>query len=239
LHKITELAAEIAWDLKNDYDAWVCVDGDEGDGKSTIGYWLCKKTDPSFTPYRIAYDTKSLLRIIADAPPGSAIMLDEAVELFYSREAMGRDRVSLNKAVMQMRQKNLFFVLCIPNMMDLDGLLKNRRIKVRIHVTRRGWAQFWFNAKRMWQVQPWWTHKFSDSFPVMPEEVHEEYKRLKAEAFEVHQTELEDAQVVTRLYLMAKKEKIKLTQKMLARAFMKSQGRISQYIKDNKDKVTI
>jgi len=239
LHLVAELAEEIRRDLKNDFDLWVCVDGEEGTGKSTFAYQFCKLVDPDFNPHRIAYDTKTLLKIISDAPKGSAVMLDEAVELFYSREAMGRDRVALNKTVMQIRQKNLLFVLCIPNMMDLDGLLKNRRIKIRAHVTRRGWVQLWFNKPRMWQISPWWEHKFSDAFDKVKGEEWEEYLSLKAAAFEVKETEVETAQIITRLYLIAKKRKIKLTQKLIAQAFLITQGRVSQMIKEYKDMVKV
>lgn len=143
---------------------WVHANfGPEGSGKSRLGYYLCQYVDPSFSARRVAFDITDFNDLIKDKSaegflrPGKAIMLDEAGDLFYSRESMSRQNRELNKTFMTIRQRGLFFVFNIPDFLDIDRGLRRRvrsGILTRLELVKEKegsclrQGKFWFYSQK-------------------------------------------------------------------------------------------
>jgi hypothetical protein len=133
------LANTIRRRLRNDYDVACCIDGVEGFGKSTMAYWLCKKVDPDFDPTtRIAYSIDHFLELIYKTPRYGAVMIDGGMEVLYKRKAMDPFVVRATQIIAMARQRNLFYVITLPQFHNLDVNLREWRIRLWIHLYRRG-----------------------------------------------------------------------------------------------------
>ncbi len=122
--------------LKKDRD-WVCVvDGEEGVGKSVLAQQMAKYLDPNFTIDNIVFNSDEFLKIIKDpkTKKGKAIVLDEAFSAASSRSSLSEVNRAMIGVATEMRQKNLFIILCIPSFFDLDRYFALWRCRALFHV---------------------------------------------------------------------------------------------------------
>lgn len=128
LRKIRELV------LFKDRD-WVgVVDGDEGSGKSVLAMQICQELDPSFDVDRIVYNAEDFINKIKNAKKGQAILLDEGYASANARASLSEVNRALVALATEMRQKNLFVVICIPSFFDLDKYFAIHRSRALFHV---------------------------------------------------------------------------------------------------------
>ncbi len=96
-----ELDKEKRLMILNETDFWLCLFGKEGSGKSNIAYLICKHLDPHFTLERnAAFTVKRFINLMDELPPFSAIWVDEAAFVMFSRNwqtTKVKDIVSLAK----------------------------------------------------------------------------------------------------------------------------------------------
>jgi hypothetical protein len=123
--------------LKNK-DSIVVVCGYEGEGKSTLAINSCSLIDSSFTEKETCFKTKRFFQILKKAQKGSSILIDEGGTMLFSREAMKRDNIMINKIFMIIRNKNLHIVICIPDFFSLDTYIREHRCNLLLYIPDRG-----------------------------------------------------------------------------------------------------
>lgn len=119
---------------------WVGVtDGDEGSGKSVLAMQICKELDPTFNVDRIVYNADDFTDKIKKAKKGQAILMDEGYAAANARASLSEVNRALVALATEMRQKNLFVMICIPSFFDLDKYFAIHRSRALFHV--------YFNSK--------------------------------------------------------------------------------------------
>lgn len=124
--------------LNKDFDTLIIVDGEVGSGKSVLAMQICSFIDPSFDVGKIAFSGEEFRKIVINAQPGTAVLFDEAMSGLHSRSAMQKENKLIVRMLAEVRQKNLFFVLCLPSFFDLDRSVAVYRSKALIHCYTRG-----------------------------------------------------------------------------------------------------
>lgn len=139
---------------KKDFDAVLIFDGMERAGKSTLaimcGWYL---SDCKLTLNNFARGLKDAAKKIQDLPDGSVLIMDEGSLVFNSKSAMSKEQVILGKLMDVVGQKNLVFIICLPDFFDLSKPIATRRSKFLVNVGvdreyNRGSIRFWPEGKK-------------------------------------------------------------------------------------------
>lgn len=123
-----------------DNDTVIVITGKEGVGKSTFARWLAKHINPDFTTAWVVFSGTEFMELAVKLPPGSVIILDEATEGGYSRDAMTTRNKELTKFLMVSRQRRLTTIILFPNIRWLDPYISEHRAAYWALVERRGLA---------------------------------------------------------------------------------------------------
>jgi len=173
-----------------DYDAFLIVSGREGYGKSTIAAQVATYLDSSYDLSRCCFTAEQFIDAVEKAEKYEAIVFDETMGYLSSRGSMSKFNRALIKVMSEMRSKNLFVILCIPNFFELDRYPAMHRSVALIHCYKRGrFAVFNYSAKKYlyikgkkfysyYQTKPDFIGVFVDYFPYNLEEY--EKKKQKA-----------------------------------------------------------
>lgn len=194
---LIKLAAKIYFKIRDDWDMAMCVSGREGCGKSTFVYWLCRLVDDDFNiKDNITYSIKDFEKKLRTLPKYAAVWPDEGSDMFYKRAWNSSERTEINKTLMMARQENKFYAFCAPRMGDTDAYLREWRIRLWVHITDRGIGYVFAYDDTVMTGDPW--HLSDDklrkkknmiakvSFPDMPANDKELYRKLKREYFDKH-----------------------------------------------------
>jgi len=100
--------------IKDKFDVVLILDGREGGGKTTFGCQLCKLIDPTFDLDRVVFDAEEFYKCANTLPPGSALLMDESMNVLFSRAAMSSTNIGMVRMLAMCRAKRLFIVLIIP-----------------------------------------------------------------------------------------------------------------------------
>lgn len=178
---------------------WVCVvDGREGSGKSIFAQQVGKYLDPTLDITRITFNAEDFVQAIKSAPKFSCVILDEAYASINARASLTETNRALIAMATEMRQKNLFVIICIPSIFDLDKYFAIWRANSLFHVYfdkeyNRGTALFFpFSFKKNLYILGKKHYNYSKPKSTKPPirflnryEVDEtEYRKKKAEAFQ-------------------------------------------------------
>ena len=104
-------------------------------GKSALAQQLAIHLDPTFNIDKITFTAEEFMKKLKEPTikKGDCIILDEAFLAANSRSAMS----SINKAMVglatEMRQLNLFIIICLPSFFDLDKYFALWRTDMLIH----------------------------------------------------------------------------------------------------------
>jgi len=197
--KLHEVIREIHHQVtKNDFDEVLCISGDEGVGKSNLGLWLVEfwlqlngeEVTREKARECIGMDALGFAKVLKGAKKYGVVMADEAADI-SSRTALNKQNVAIMKAYQIIRGENIFTIMIIPSIFDLDPFFRKRRVRHLIHVSGRGKFGFW-NTKRlraMVAVNDRMVIKdpmvigplFRESFPKYTGVMLEEYKAMKIE----------------------------------------------------------
>lgn len=171
--------------LKTDRDFVILVTGKEGSGKSTLAVQLAMLIDPGFNIQAdVLYSFNDVVARLNSVQPFSCLVMDEAVELAFSRNAMRNEQKKMIQIFMQIRQKNICFILLIPNIADLDKYFKGWRGDRWVDVVARG-QHIWHEMTRnRYSGDIFWEQKFMDTFRQLNGEHWATYLQTKKEAFE-------------------------------------------------------
>lgn len=174
--------------LKRDRDFILVVDGDEGEGKSTLAWSCCKYVDPTFNAERIAYDQHQFKELVQKSSIGQALLIDEGGWMLFSREAMTRMNKEIVKILMAIRMKNLFVVVCIPSFWKIDDYIRTHRARALFRVPCRGRVMIYGRKKLRRAYKNKVTHRWKirgkpakDSFKKISGPEWEEYLKKKGD----------------------------------------------------------
>ena len=134
---------------KKDWDNLWIVCADEGKGKSNlllhiVDYWVnlkYKKIAAEDIKF-ISLDRIQFVRTLKDCHKFDVIGYDEAGDISNKR-AMGRFNFLLTQAYQIIRGDNLFTILVLPNLFDLDAFFTKRRARGFIQIHERGKFAYW------------------------------------------------------------------------------------------------
>jgi len=184
------------------WDNVIAIVGNEGVSKSTLGLHItqdwyellngcCVETDIK----HICLDREQFLKDLGDLKRYEITVYDEAGDL-NSRRAMSHFNTSIMKAYQIIRADNLFTILVLPSLWELDSFFRLRRLRGFYYVFARGRCAFWgqnrmkkmlqLNANRLiknyFAVKP----TFYDTFPIYRGVMAEGYdKKKQAKTLEV------------------------------------------------------
>ena len=180
--------------VKKDYDAFVLVTGREGYGKSTIAAQIALYVDPTYNIDRCCFTADQFLEAVFTAEKYQAIVFDETMGYLSGRGAMSKFNKVLIKVMSEMRSKNLFVILCIPNFFMMDWYVAYHRTTGLIHTYRRTCFASYDYAKkqRLWikgkrdhnyhAAKPNYIGRFIKYFP-LDKEAYEAKKQLAINSF--------------------------------------------------------
>jgi hypothetical protein len=164
---------------RENQDACICITGYEGSGKSTLALKLAQWLQPGFSADQVCFDAEALLERIKRAPRRSVIMLDEAVNGLYAREAMAMDNRVLTTAAMVARARNLYWILCIPHMHNLDPYFREHRVKSWWHVIQKGEALGHTPKRSPYYPDTYWDPFMRYQYPRVKGPLWDAYDELK------------------------------------------------------------
>ncbi|HYM39367.1 MAG TPA: hypothetical protein VEY12_04365 [Thermoplasmata archaeon] len=114
--------------LSGEWDNWTAVTGAEGSGKSTLAITAAAYTDPTFIRHwqeRIAYTAEeftAIVEFLVDRKKRAmSVILDEAMEAWFSQEWATAVQRALTKLSVQIRYAGLDVYLCSPTLKMLGA----------------------------------------------------------------------------------------------------------------------
>ncbi len=107
-------------------------------GKSTLGQQLGKLVDPTLDLSRICMTADEFKQAIMNAKKGQCVIYDEAVTGLTSGDSVSRIGKLLKSMMMQMRQKNLFVIVILPTVFELNAYAALSRAKFLFHTYEVG-----------------------------------------------------------------------------------------------------
>jgi len=124
--------------LKMDYDGFVLFVAREGYGKTTLSLQSAKYCDPTFNLSRCCFTIEQFIEAVENAERFQAIVFDETMGFLSSRQSMSKFNMALIKIMSEMRSKNLFIFLNIPNFFMMDWYVALHRTTGLIYIYKRG-----------------------------------------------------------------------------------------------------
>lgn len=164
LDNIAELL--VFW-ITHRYDAIIFIEGNRGDGKSTLLWKIlkkCKKFLPQPTPSELKnlkfkplrdlyYDKDKFLKALR-GKKYSIIWNDELIGAGYKRDFYTETQKDIIKAINMYRDSYNLIAGCIPRFADLDTDLQGL-CKLRISVRKRGYALLFAPSTSMFNRDRW------------------------------------------------------------------------------------
>jgi energy-coupling factor transporter ATP-binding protein EcfA2 len=151
-----ELATDIQKTLQADKDFLIAITGDTGGGKSTLAVTMAYKISPNFNMETdIIFSREELTDRIYNAPKYSCIIVDEAINALFKRDAMKKEQKNILKLLDMCRDRNLCLIFCIPSFWALDKHTLQGRFRLRMHIERTGLAFIWKPTKNPFSDDPW------------------------------------------------------------------------------------
>lgn len=132
-----------------DKDYVMMLSGYEGSGKSTFASQLAKYVDHDFGLDRMCFTAEEFKQAVYGAKKGQAIVYDEAVTGMTAGGSITKVGKLLKSMMMQMRQKNLFVIIVIPSVFELNKYAVLHRAMCLFHVYEKKGIYAWvgYNKK--------------------------------------------------------------------------------------------
>lgn len=175
--------------VTKDKDHVVIIEGSERIGKSSLAIQICQAFDKNFTLENIAWDSPQLKKLVYGLPKHSAILADEGVSMFFSRESMRAENRDAVRLLSIMGERNNLLAICVTRLNMMDKYITEGRISTLVRITKRGRYKFYSPKKiktlsynktmRKWKYP---AANYAESY-TLPEdkEFWKAYKKLKVE----------------------------------------------------------
>lgn len=118
-------------------DHFIVICGKEGTGKSTLAIQIAAMLDPDFKVGKICFKMSDYIQQLNYCKKGDAYILDEGNMFLFSRESYSDDNRFMIKLFSILRQKNLYTIICVPNLFTLDSYVRDHRVDTLIYVHSR------------------------------------------------------------------------------------------------------
>jgi hypothetical protein len=123
------------------FDATMAIAGDTGMGKSELAISIClalsEYTGQPFSVERnVVYTREQLDRAIRELPRYSPIVVDEAVNVLFSRDDQKNSKII--KVLEACRSRNLAMFFCMPDFSAMDAKARKSRIRFWIDIRKVG-----------------------------------------------------------------------------------------------------
>ncbi|MHA2019064.1 MAG: hypothetical protein ACTSXY_12420 [Promethearchaeota archaeon] len=122
---------------KKDYDRFILLTGKEGCGKTTLSFQLALYCDPTFNLNRVCFTPEQFLEAVEQAEKYQAVVFDETMWGLGSRNVMTKMNKVLIKIMSEMRSKNLFVFMNIPNFFMMDWYVAQHRSTGLLYIYKR------------------------------------------------------------------------------------------------------
>jgi len=144
--------------LQDDRDLVIAITGEERTGKSTLAIQLGMAIDPNFDLEKnVTYmpTAKEIQKEFSALPKGSAYIIDEAALVMHKHDWMTNLQKMINKMYITKGYLNICTILCIPRFTDLTEYFRNHRVKLWIHILKRGHAFVYARDEDRTSADPW------------------------------------------------------------------------------------
>ncbi len=139
---------------KKDFDRFILLVGREGFGKTTLSIQCAMYCDPTFNLDRVCFTPEQFLESVEKAEKYQAIIFDETMWGLGARNAMQKMNKILIKVMSEMRSKNLFVFMNIPNFFMMDWYVAQHRSTGLLYVYKRGYlASYDYPTKKRLYLQ--------------------------------------------------------------------------------------
>ncbi len=128
--KNLDKARDIVYNKNN--SVVIIVDGKSGVGKSSLAIQIAKFLDPNFTIDNITWTPADFIDK-AESLSKAALVFDEGMKI-NSRSALSKSNKAMIVALSQLRSRNLFIILCINSLFDLDRSIALHRADLLYHM---------------------------------------------------------------------------------------------------------
>jgi len=140
---IAYVVSFLKWRAAHNYDSSVLLTGDEGNGKSTLGFRIVHgvgRWDWANLDYTVD-DVLASYERLNPRNRGMPIFFDEGAREYYSGESVGTPKQkALSQAFMLVRELGGTLVACWPTIWAAPKQFRSRRATLWIHVKSRGIA---------------------------------------------------------------------------------------------------
>lgn len=198
------LMEKLAEDMKNNvaegFDNMIITQGDEGSGKSTHVYQLCKAYDPNFTlndNYMYDFDAMRA-KLDKGGDEEGVFWLDEAVNTANKRKWQSQDNIDFTELLIMMRSRNWCINMCIPQASELDYYVREHRFRYLITIKPMGFPNTGFKRRGYFELERknpntgLLEHVGYGEYDDMPAEIKAKYHAIKAAAQERKISEIND-----------------------------------------------
>jgi hypothetical protein len=215
--------------LHKNFDQVWFIDGPEGAGKTVLGvtyaYYVNEENTRHNVIDRICYNVEMADKIILEAKPFQAVVIDEAFGGMNSTGSNSKINKLLQRRFTEIRAKNLFIFIIAPSFMDIQRYFAIWRSRCLLHVytngDERGYCSFYnenkkkklyiMGKKQFYNygcVAPNFVFRFTNEMKRVIDE--DEYNRRKARANLMVQTgEDETTQIQRKAFRMAVAKKMR------------------------------
>lgn len=148
--KLKPLIKKIQKNLSmEDRDYVMIVDGYEGSGKSTFAQQIGRAVDPILEMDRICMTANEFKDAITNSKKNQCVIYDEAVTGLSSGASISKVGKLLRSMMMQMRQKNLFVIIILPTIFELNKYSVLYRARSLFHIyEKNGKRGYWVGYNR-------------------------------------------------------------------------------------------
>ena len=123
---------------EKDNDYFLCIEGRERVGKSTLALHIATYFDPKFSVEDIVFSQAEFVKRVREKKPGGVLLVDEGALVFFSSEGQTKDSRLVSKMITVMGKKNLLVITCVPDVCLLFRYIRQHRLRMLIKVYKEG-----------------------------------------------------------------------------------------------------
>jgi len=120
-------------------DCVTVIDGAEGSGKTTFAMNYAALISPDFDLDDVCFGSIKFLKKLRYIKPGQTVLADEGANFLFSRESNKKSNTDVIKMLTMVRCKRGNIIVNIPNFHIIDNYLRDHRVKLLVHIIKRGY----------------------------------------------------------------------------------------------------